>query len=87
LVRRHTRGVLQGLRYLHARGIMHRDIKGQNVLVDDEGAAKLADFGGSSHIAAIVDSDQAQQHSDWGAHASLAAAAVCVHLRTVSLTL
>ncbi len=37
-------GVLQGLSYLHARGVMHRDVKPENVLVNVLGRARLIDF-------------------------------------------
>ncbi len=40
-----TRAVLQGLAYAHARGIVHRDVKPQNILVSPGGTAKLTDFG------------------------------------------
>ncbi|RAL43329.1 hypothetical protein DM860_012470 [Cuscuta australis] len=48
LVRSHARCVAEALRYVHALGIVHCDVKGQNVLVvghSSSGLAKLADFG------------------------------------------
>jgi serine/threonine protein kinase len=37
--------MLQGLAYCHSHRIMHRDLKPQNILIDNNGVIKLADFG------------------------------------------
>jgi eukaryotic-like serine/threonine-protein kinase len=39
------RQVLEGARFAHRHGVVHRDLKPQNVIVDDEGKAVVTDFG------------------------------------------
>ena len=50
VVRNYTRQILTGLDYLHGKGVIHRDIKGANILVDDRATIKLADFGASKRL-------------------------------------
>ncbi|XP_015081142.1 mitogen-activated protein kinase kinase kinase 18-like [Solanum pennellii] len=44
LIGYYTKQMVQGLEYLHSRGVAHCDIKGQNILLGETGA-KIADFG------------------------------------------
>lgn len=48
--------VLHGLLYLHDQGVIHRDIKGANILTTKEGLVKLADFGVATRTTGLSDS-------------------------------
>ncbi|XP_057538830.1 mitogen-activated protein kinase kinase kinase NPK1-like [Amaranthus tricolor] len=54
VIRMYSKQLLLGLEYLHKNGIMHRDIKGANILVDNKGCIKLADFGASKKVVELA---------------------------------
>jgi len=44
-------GAARGMAYLHSRGVMHRDLKGVNLLLDSRGNLKIADLGLATLVA------------------------------------
>lgn len=43
--------ILQGVKYLHEKKIMHRDLKSANILLNNRGEVKIADFGLARQLA------------------------------------
>lgn len=62
LIRNFVRQILQGLAYLHGKNIIHRDIKGANVLVDNKGSIKISDFGISKKVEAGLLTSSSANH-------------------------
>ncbi|KAM8933899.1 mitogen-activated protein kinase kinase kinase 2 [Pelodytes ibericus] len=53
VTRKYTRQILEGVHYLHSNMIVHRDVKGANILRDSSGNVKLGDFGASKRLQTI----------------------------------
>jgi tRNA A-37 threonylcarbamoyl transferase component Bud32 len=59
-------GIAKGMHYIHSQGIVHRDLKSPNVLIDSKWNAKVADFGLSTARRA-VGNEQAGLSIPWAA--------------------
>ncbi|KAG5648256.1 hypothetical protein DXG03_006214 [Asterophora parasitica] len=51
IIQVYTLQMLEGLSYLHSKGIVHRDIKPDNILLDQRGVIKFVDFGAAKILA------------------------------------
>ncbi|EKF28037.1 protein kinase, putative [Trypanosoma cruzi marinkellei] len=57
--------ILRGLQYLHNMAIVHRDIKGENILITKKGRCKLADFGCSGTLHEVEGREEMQGSPLW----------------------
>lgn len=71
LIAKYMGQVLDGLSYLHHQGVIHRDIKGDNILLVKNASVKLADFGIATAVAAVQGSDKVQGTPYWMAPEAL----------------
>ncbi|RNF16680.1 putative protein kinase [Trypanosoma conorhini] len=55
--RNYTRQLLEGLEYLHQRRIVHRDLKGDNLFLTEDGVLKVGDFGTSKELQTTLVTD------------------------------
>jgi serine/threonine protein kinase len=54
LVVHHAHNILRGIKYLHDNRVIHRDIKGKNILLTHDGIAKISDFGSAVQLRSIL---------------------------------
>ncbi|KAJ7148694.1 kinase-like domain-containing protein, partial [Mycena crocata] len=57
--------IAQGLEYLHSQSVVHGDLRGTNILIDDAGNARLADFGLASYADATLKSSARAGSTRW----------------------
>ena len=65
LIRSYTSQILNGLVFLHAQKIVHRDIKGGNLLVHSDGCVKIADFGAARELAEVCSTCSLHGTAHW----------------------
>lgn len=57
VTRSYTKQLLDALDYCHLNNVVHRDIKGKNILIDTKGTLKLADFGSAKRFSNGLSND------------------------------
>jgi len=57
LIRKYVKQMLHALDYCHGKGVLHRDIKGKNILLDSSGMIKMADFGSAKLVDNVATKD------------------------------
>ncbi len=83
LIAKYVRQILRGLEYLHAKQVVHCDLKAANILTNARGQVKLSDFGVSKLYSEIATGKGSQVVGS----AYWIAPEVSISLSVVSLTL